>query len=137
MAKTEADKAAGTADAARKEAEAARAKATETGTPEDDKKARAAEQKADDALAKEQEARHAEIAEREPEEGAAEHEGQTFGNKPSNPKLAPGVDPDGAKVRLSRVTPDKAEPEIIDVPEAMVGDYLRAGWTKDVSSPYG
>lgn len=55
------------------------------------------------------------------------------GNDPANPQPLPGIsaDYDGPTVRLSRITPDKpGEVVTTDVHPDMVGDYLRAGWSR-------
>jgi hypothetical protein len=66
----------------------------------------------------------------DPEIEAGDHHAQKFGNDPANPKPAAGVDPLAAEVKLTRQTPDSAEPVVTWVAKEMVGDYLRAGWNK-------
>ena len=67
----------------------------------------------------------------DPSTPAGDHFAQKFGNDPANPKLAPGLDPKDATVRMSRVTPDHpGGPVFTDVHPDMVGDYARAGWNK-------
>ena len=67
----------------------------------------------------------------DPELSAADFMAIKKGNDPANPQPAPGLvgDPD---VRLTRRSPDfPGQPVEIMVHEKMVGDYLRAGWSKD------
>lgn len=61
---------------------------------------------------------------------AGDHVAQKFGNDPANPKPAPGVD---MTANLVKMVIQKPEPEgkiYCEVPEAMVGDYSRAGWNR-------
>ncbi|MEE7478432.1 hypothetical protein [Methylobacterium hispanicum] len=52
------------------------------------------------------------------------------GNDPANPQPLPGLQGEPT-VRLTRTTPDKpGGPVETMVHEAMVGDYLRAGWSR-------
>jgi hypothetical protein len=64
---------------------------------------------------------------------AGDHFAQKFGNDPANPKPADGdhMDPDKCTVKLTRVTPDLSTPAVTMVHPDMVGDYLRAGWSRD------
>lgn len=66
----------------------------------------------------------------DPNTSAGDHVAQKFGNDPANPALAVGVDPTANLVKLSRQTPDlpKGTLAYTEVPEKMVGDYVRAGW---------
>lgn len=67
----------------------------------------------------------------DPKTSAADFMAVKKGNDPANPQPAPGLtgEPD---VRLTRLTPDfPGQPVEIMVHEKMVGDYLRAGWSKD------
>ncbi len=65
------------------------------------------------------------------------HHAQTFANVPENPQLAHGLDPaKGADVRLELSDsehPDPLHPKVTYVHEAMVNDYLRAGWRRPVA----
>lgn len=145
--KTDAEKAQKAAHDAEVKATEARAKAEIDPRTPQERKADSAEAKADDARAKAAEA----AASADPAEPmtageakallpnhlldlpAGAHLAQKFGNDPANPQLAPGLDPDeGATVRLSRITPDSQDgPVVTMVHPEMVGDYLRAGWSKD------
>lgn len=141
------------AQKAQKAAHDAEVKATETRAAADDnrtaeqKKADEAERKADDARAKAEQTRIEEAGSIEPMTAeqakthipapllgmpASAHLAQKFGNDPANPQLAPGLDPDeGATVRLERITPDVQDgPVVVMVHPEMVGDYLRAGWSR-------
>ena len=64
---------------------------------------------------------------------AGEHMAQKFGNDPANPQPLPGTDDEeGKTVDLYRITPDvPGGPVTIKVHPDMVGNYLRAGWSKD------
>ena len=67
----------------------------------------------------------------DPELSAADFMAVKKGNDPANPQPASGLvgDPD---VLLTRRSPDFPDQPIkIMVHEKMVGDYLRAGWSKD------
>lgn len=128
--------------------EAKRLREIANAAPEDGKAeaaAREAEQKADDLHAKVVAESNADAASADattsvdagtlavvdPSTPAGDHLAQKFGNDPANPKLAPGLDPEVATVRMSRVTPDHPEgPVFCDVHPEMVGDYARAGWNK-------
>jgi hypothetical protein len=129
---------------ARNEADIARAEADVQLTPEQ-KKANELAAKADDLRAKalEAESREADdqrvvhtvadagtLAVVPPELKAADHYAQKFGNDPENPKLADGVNPSKDLVLLSRKTPDVPGLVYAEVPEKMVGDYMRAGWER-------
>jgi hypothetical protein len=54
------------------------------------------------------------------------------GNDPANPAYAPGVPThdEAQTVRLSHVSADHPEPVFTMVHPDMVGDYLRAGWSR-------
>jgi hypothetical protein len=145
--KTDAQVAAEAAHAADVKALDARAKAEADARTPEQKKIDDAAQKADDERAK------AEQARTEARDGAGPmtaeeakvhvpaslldlpagaHHAQKFGNDPANPQLAPGLNPDeGATVRLTRITPDvPGGPVVTMVHPEMVGDYLRAGWSR-------
>ncbi len=63
---------------------------------------------------------------------ADEHMAQKFGNDPANPQPLPGTtDGDGKTVDLYRITPDSPDRVTIRVHPDMVGNYLRAGWSRD------
>lgn len=65
-----------------------------------------------------------------PDTDPGEHRAQKFGNDPSNPAPAPGVDMTANLVKLRRKTPDVPEGYVTcEVPKEMVGDYCRAGWS--------
>lgn len=68
----------------------------------------------------------------DPDMPASHHMAQKFGNDPANPKPATAehADEDKQTVRLTRITPDSPEPVTADVHPEMVGDYLRAGWSR-------
>ncbi|QHJ00109.1 hypothetical protein GT347_20275 [Xylophilus rhododendri] len=115
------------------------------GTTPEQKKADAAAQRADDLLAKAAEAGVVdEAAKAVPTTAvdagvlaivpagtmAGDHRAQKFGNDPSNPKPAPGVDMEAAKVKLVIQKPEPEGKVFCEVPEAMVGDYERAGWNR-------
>lgn len=65
------------------------------------------------------------------------HTVQTFANVPENPQLAPGLDRESeGKVKLvlnDSDHPDPMYPKVTFVHEAMVGDYVRAGWRRPVA----
>lgn len=63
---------------------------------------------------------------------AGAHRAQKFNNDPANPKSARAEhdDPDLKTVRLSRWSADIADTVYTWVHPEMVGDYLRAGWTR-------
>lgn len=116
------------------------------------RKAREAQNKVSDAEARAEEARRAvhgsgaghTLADakaiaaplRGPGRSAGDHMGQKFGNDPENPKPARGdhADPEKATEKLERVTPDSASPIVTWVHPDMVGDYLRAGWTRSAGA---
>lgn len=63
---------------------------------------------------------------------ADEHMAQKFGNDPANPQPLPGTtDGDGKIVELYRITPDSPDRVTIKVYPDNVGNYLRAGWSRD------
>lgn len=63
---------------------------------------------------------------------AGDHHAQKFGNDPENPIFAPGLDAEDRSVLLSRKTPDHPDLVYATVHPDMVGDYLRAGWNRDL-----
>lgn len=146
--KTDAQKADEAAHAADVKAVEARTKAEADARTPEQKKIDDAAQKADDERAKAEQAKAETAATGEPMTAAqakvfapadrldlpaGAHLAQKFGNDPANPQLAPDLNPDeGATVRLTRITPDVPDgPVVTMVHPEMVGDYLRAGWSKD------
>lgn len=143
--KTDSEKAKEAAHAAEVKAQEARDKANVDTRTDAETKADAAEQKADDARAKAAEAGAAEAGAGElatvesagivaphvdPDTPAGDVLAVKRGNDPANPEPLPGLQGDPS-VRLTRATPDKpGAPVKIMVHEAMVGDYLRAGWSR-------
>jgi hypothetical protein len=151
--RADADEAEARAREAQQRAHEADAKAREANKTDEQRAADKAWQDADDARA------HAAQAGREqrmnPEDGgtplinarvvapntphdedSGHHWAQKFGNDPANPAPATGehVDPDKMTVRLERITPDHpGAPVVTYVHPEMVGDYLRAGWSRAVS----
>lgn len=61
---------------------------------------------------------------------AGDHRAQKFGNDPSNPKPAAGVDMNAELVKLVIQKPEPEGKVYCEVPEKMVGDYERAGWNR-------
>lgn len=68
----------------------------------------------------------------DPEMPASHHMAQKFGNDPANPKPAAHIPDnyDGPTVRLTMDKPDVEGLVTADVHPDMVGDYMRAGWSK-------
>lgn len=113
----------------------------------EEKKAAEAVAKADEARAKAQELAQIEadkgkvpttaseagvLAMLEPDILAGDHAAQKKGNDPANPQMAPGIDENGPKVKLSRKTPDVPGGLVYaEVPKEMAGDYERAGWNRE------
>lgn len=134
---------------AREAQEKADAAATDAGKTKEQVAADKAHQAADDKRAAAEQARTEEEAGteattaaeakalsalREPDRAVGDHHAQKFANTPENPQLAPGLDPDAeGKVKLVLTTSDTlavGEPAVAYVHPEMVGDYLRAGWTR-------
>jgi hypothetical protein len=143
---TDAEKAQATAQDARAKAIDAQAKADDAGKSPEQRKADAARADADKAAAVAAETETA-ATPLEPmsaveakvmaphvneDMSAGDHFAQKFGNDPANPKPVTGdmAEPDRLTVKLTRVTPDLAEPAVTMVAPEMVGDYLRAGWSQ-------
>lgn len=141
---TEVQKAEADARSAEIKAQEAQAKADEAGKSPEQKAADKAKAAADDARA-EAAAVHAapepeavtvdEAKVHAPVPGdlsAGHHRAQKFGNDPANPAPANGdhADPDLQTVKLTRTSPDADAPVTTMVHPEMVGDYLRAGWSK-------
>lgn len=143
------------ADKAKADAQAAQAKALDAQAKADDAKKSDEQKAADKARADADRARRdaalkeASLTPSEPmtaveakiisphlteEMGAGDHLAQKFSNQPANPQIAKGehADPDLATVKLTMVKSDGlGSPVITMVHPEMVGDYLRAGWSKD------
>lgn len=144
---SESEKAAAQARALNQKAMDERAKAIDAAKPDAERNADKMAKEADDARAKAAQLSHEEsrrgvredtvatagivAPHADPELSAADFMAVKKGNDPANPQPAPGLvgNPD---VRLSRRSPDfPDQPLEIMVHEKMVGDYLRAGWSKD------
>lgn len=117
-------------------------------------KANESHQKADDAAAKvaESERSAATFAAREhtieganvlgygkhPDLPASHHLAQKFGNDPANPRPKAGMPEvtDNGMVRLQRTTPDNSTPVYATCHPDLLGDYMRAGWSRDDVEPF-
>ena len=133
---------------ARLRAREAQAKASDVGKSDEQHKADKAAQDADDARAKaaqaEADARLSSekamtVAEAgvvaphvDPDTLASDPRAVKLGNDPANPKPANSdhANPDLQTVKVERVSPDMPEPIIAFIHPGMLGDYLRAGWSK-------
>lgn len=148
--KTDAQKADDKARAEEQKAIEARAAAEREPRTDEEKKADAAEAKADDKRAQAEQAKAEEGANDEgattaaqakglsaladPDRAIGDHHAQKFSNTPENPQLANGLDADTeGKVKLVLTTSDTlaaGKPDVAYVHPEMVGDYLRAGWSR-------
>jgi hypothetical protein len=148
--KTDAQKADEQARAEEQKALEARAAAERDPRTDEEKKADAAAAKADDKRAEAERLKDEEGANdegattaaqakglsaiAEPDRAIGDHHAQKFSHTPENPQLAHGLNPDAeGKVKLVLETSDTlaaGEPNVCYVHPEMVGDYLRAGWSR-------